>query len=52
MTKEEFIKKWATDLLERVGLTQALNQQLNMEFRKDLDEVIDHENERFTKGKS
>ena len=47
MDKEKFIKKWDTELLKRIGLTEALSQQLDAEFRKDLDAVIGHENEKI-----
>ena len=40
MTKEEFIKKWGTNVFEKVGITDALSQQLGKEIEKDLDTVL------------
>lgn len=40
MTKEEFIKKWATSVFEKAGLTKDLSQQLDAEIKRDLDAVI------------
>jgi len=41
MTKEEFVEKWGTNVFEKIGLTEALSQQLDAEFKKDLDAVIE-----------
>ena len=41
MTKEEFIKKWATSVFEKAGLTEVLSQQLDEEIKRDLDAVIE-----------
>ena len=41
MTKEEFIKKWGTNVFKKVGLTEALSQRLGAEIRRDLDVVIE-----------
>ena len=41
MTKEDFIKKWATSVVEKAGLTEVLSQQLDEEIKRDLDAVIE-----------
>jgi len=41
MKKEEFIKKWGTNVFEKAGITKGLSQQLGEEIRKDLDAVIE-----------
>ena len=43
MKKEEFIKKWGTNVFEKAGITEGLSQQLSMEFRKDLNATIKQE---------